>query len=343
MMRTLGTHRRPAGAPSRKPPPPRAPPSLPTLALTAGPTAGLIIASGRLLARDGRRDGTDARTHGRTDARTHGRTDARTHGRTDARTHGIVASILILLAGAGCEDEPIGRKTTPPERIPDTATVEASKLTEGFASGRLRKSRSVGAFKLAVLPVSIGEIRQCVASSGCSAPADDCTRGQDGPLAGPNASDDKAPADLPALCVGPAQAAEFCAWVGGRLPALGEWLLAVRGAEIRRFPWGDEHGSCEQHPSARPLDSPCPAEQAALVAVGKHAAGASPFGIQDVLLAPGELVGQDEESVFGACAAPNTGCVVSGFVPGAIESVEPLRRGSDLRRTPYAFRCAWSS
>lgn len=255
----------------------------------------------------------------------------------------MLVSLAIAAASASSCKSSEDPGPEPPASMPASASVPASKLTEGFYYGRLRQSRNVAALKLAVLPVSVGEYRQCVASRACAKPADDCASGGSEPMRWPNASSPDAAAELPALCVGQKQAAQFCAWVGGRLPNLREWLLGARGPEVRRFAWGDEFGSCEQHPLARPAHAPCAREEASRVGVGLHPSGASPFGLQDVLLAPGELVAADEDSVFGACAPPNEGCVVTGSVRGAIESAEPLRRGSSLRRTPYAFRCAWSA
>src|SRR5690606_12662095 len=110
-----------------------------------------------------------------------------------------------------------------------------------------------------------------------------------------------------ALCVGVDNARAYCAWSGGRLPTLSEWLLAARGRSPQRFSWGDDAPSCEQHPlakvapadraagvervrEAREDETECGEGRELLFRVGMHVAGASPSGVEDILLASGELI-----------------------------------------------------
>jgi hypothetical protein len=90
-----------------------------------------------------------------------------------------------------------------------------------------------------------------------------------------------------------------------------------------------------------------------VLAVGMHAPGASPKGLEDVLLTPGELLSADASSLFNACTAAGTHCVVAGLSPGSIDTVEPFYSrsgGPGESKDPeymiahaYGFRCVIDS
>ncbi len=93
---------------------------------------------------------------------------------------------------------------------------------------------------------------------------------------------------LPATGVTLADAMAFCAAAGGRVPTAEEWEFAARGADSRRFPWGDElpdgtrgnfcDSRCEKGWATPDHDD----GHAGPAPVGSYPAGATPEGVLDL-------------------------------------------------------------
>jgi Sulfatase-modifying factor enzyme 1 len=229
-------------------------------------------------------------------------------------------------------DEP--RTAPASERaIGSLVSVSKQSVEEGFKLGVLRASRKVPAFRISKHPVTHEQFDECVKARACQR--------VEGPA---EVSEDAA-----MINVGLANARAFCSWVGGRLPNLSEWFSAARGREVRRFAWGDDPPDCKHHPqrsSAQVLSSqtealvPCAGDPADALRVAKHPKGAASSGVEDVLLAPAELVDASVDALLPVCG--DTACQVFGLEPGAIDAVGPLPEASVPGASAshdYSFRC----
>jgi len=284
----------------------------------------------------------------------------------------IVVGLAVAACGGGGEPQKVRQGPLPSEdrvvRVPEGG------VQMGFAIGVIREAKEVEAFVISKFPVTRGEYLACVAGGACTVSAGSrCGEIRNGHrLDRSTISDAAAPDDLPATCVGLDQAEAFCGWLGASLPSLPQWMLAARGGAPVRYPWGSGAPSCERHPLGRPLITGEPVVSAAPggvafpiqptpsaagscldgvelpFRVAQHAAGASPYGVQDVLLTRTELVRTSPDAVLSACSEGDVrggACLVHGLLPGAIDAVQRLPKGSDppeLSPLPYGFRCAWS-
>jgi hypothetical protein len=257
----------------------------------------------------------------------------------------LVVSSTLGVAACG-NDSARGPARARADQIPVQVAVDRATLTYGFYTSRNRSTFDVGAFRIAKWPTTVAEYRQCVEAGACTEPAKNaCLVRDSGALVH---SDHHGGDRLPLTCAGVAQARAYCAWVGGALPTLTQWMLAARGREVTRFAWGNKLPQCEHRPDVLQPDGARPCEEAnkASFEVGRHPAGASPFGVEDVLLTPGELIAPSMDAPVASCAAPFGACVAYGVRPGAIDSVAPVEvaRADHGERSPhpYAFRCAFS-
>jgi sulfatase-modifying factor enzyme 1 len=242
-------------------------------------------------------------------------------------------------------------------------SIAGGTIESGFARGPLRQQRTLSSYDIMRYPVTWADFNACVQAKACT-PADGaaCTSAAYGSYSRASAADPQV-AQQPALCLGESQAEAFCHWIGGRLPKMDEWLLAARGQSPTEFPWGDTTPTCAQYPVAPPQGLVAAALPAMgppacvtggasdpALAVRQHPGGASAAGVEDLLLAPGELLASDVRAMFNACAHEDGHCVVFGLQAAAIDGVEPVYEGLTadggrprLATHAYALRCAFDA
>jgi len=156
----------------------------------------------------------------------------------------------------------------------------------------------------------------------------------------------------PMNCVDFAQAEQYCAWKGGRLPTEEEWEYAARGPDGRLFPWGNGgatgkalvntcNRACKEHiAKLGPEHYPSGHGWPDTAPVGSFPANASPFGALD-------MVGSIEEwTVSDPCSgarplskypcAPNDRVVRGG---GGLPIVARFRHNWQSRKPVLGFRC----
>ncbi len=171
------------------------------------------------------------------------------------------------------------------------------------------------------------------------------------------------PADagqLPAVCVTWQQAADYCEWAGGRLPAELEWEKAARGEDGATWAWGAAPPNCGDA-NFRFVSWYC---EVSVVEVGTYTDRTSPYGLWDTVGnawewtsdwydaeryeemedqdPPGPL---DCRAVVGAESGECTNKVIRG---GAFNTTEDTTRGAarsfaapSVVDPNLAFRCAY--
>jgi formylglycine-generating enzyme len=188
--------------------------------------------------------------------------------------------------------------------------------------------------------VSVADYDRCVAARRCSAPA----------FSGGAERFDRP--RLPVSFVSYANARDYCAFVGRRLPTEAEFERAARGPNRRVFPWGRLYNSRVSNHGRTGLDQTDASDgYSELAEVGSFPSGRTPDGIGDLAGNVAEWVSDFYEAPYARTAQTDpTGPVVGRLrvVRGGhyLSGAASLRGGARDARLPEArepylgFRCA---
>jgi formylglycine-generating enzyme required for sulfatase activity len=173
---------------------------------------------------------------------------------------------LIAFPGTPCEagdprEDPFG---IPMVCVPGGEFLMGSTNSDAFAETDEFPQHPVQVddFWIDQTEVSNAQYRLCELAGACQPPL------QTGSEARGSYYGDPTVNDYPVLRVTRAQAADYCAWVGKRLPSEAEWEKAARGADGRVFPWGEFY----------PPPANCGGKGFDTAPVTAYTEGASPYG-----------------------------------------------------------------
>ena len=139
----------------------------------------------------------------------------------------------------------------------------------GVSGPRARQIRILLAFSIDRHEVTYRQYRLCVRADSCFPPLEPAKFKGYG----------RANPDLPVVFVTAYQAADFCGWLGRRLPSGAEWERAARGTEGEPWPWG----TADPSPRYANVIFDDPKTTLAPVDDGRFAAGATPEGVSGLI------------------------------------------------------------
>jgi formylglycine-generating enzyme required for sulfatase activity len=160
--------------------------------------------------------------------------------------------------------------------VPAGSFKMGSANSDGEAYGDEKPQHTVtlNAFWIDRTEVTNAQYRQCVQAGACAAPSKSSSRTRNSYYG--NSSFD----NYPVVYVNWSQANAYCRWAGGRLPTEAEWEKAARGADGRKYPWGNGAPDCTKaNYDGKSGSGYCVGDT---TRVGSYPAGASPYGALDM-------------------------------------------------------------
>jgi formylglycine-generating enzyme required for sulfatase activity len=157
--------------------------------------------------------------------------------------------------------------------------------------------------------------------------------------------------NLPVTEVDALQAANFCQWIGRRLPTRAEWLsIATQGGRTT-WPWGEEQPAPDRANLLYEPNSVAATSLGQLQAVGGRPAGATPEGIQDLIgnvwewtATPWEKPGREGTAWTGDPAGVPERLIMEGggyltSITGLGTVTQPIDAQNSFRGSELGFRC----
>ena len=259
-----------------------------------------------------------------------------------------LTAVLVLLATAGSQAAVSQAADT--IRVPEGSFMMGSD--HGPADERPRHRVVLSAFVIDRWPVTNAAFAEFLNAAGARASTGERWFDADDPDARIHAASgkwiaDPGFADHPVVEVPWAGAREYCAWRKKRLPTEAEWEKAARGMDERRYPWGNDAPDARRAHYAAGYNQTAPVTNAA--------AGASPFGVEDLagnawewvssLYLPYPYRADDGREDLAADGVRGTR---GGGHDSPAHEITTTQRGRSLSRNPRSghhnigFRCAAS-